>query len=83
MVFPQLINSLISVWGWRGAYLGLALLVGLTVLPVAAGLFSDRPEKFGLTTDAGLSAVRREIREEPSFTRDQALRTGVFWLLTA
>jgi hypothetical protein len=83
MVFPQLINSLISLWDWRGAYLGLALLVALTILPVAAGLFRDRPEKFGLTTDAGLPPVKREIRDEPSFTRDQALRTGVFWLLTA
>jgi MFS-type transporter involved in bile tolerance (Atg22 family) len=52
-------------------------------LPVAAGLFRDRPEKFGLSTDAGLPAVKREIREEPSFMRDQALRTGVFWLLTS
>lgn len=82
-MFPQLINSLISAWGWRGAYLSLALLVGFTILPVAAGLFRDRPEKFGLSTDAGLPPVNRGIREEPSFTRDQALRTSVFWLLTA
>src|SRR6266852_3285912 len=83
MVFPQLINSLISAWGWRGAYLALALFVALTILPVAAALFRDRPERFGLTTDAGLPPPEREIREEPSFTRDQALRTGAFWLLTA
>src|SRR5712671_3292069 len=80
MVFPQLINSLISLWDWRGAYLAIALLVAVTILPVTAGLFRDRPEKFGLTTDAGLPAVKREIQEEPSFTRDQAFRTGVFWL---
>jgi MFS family permease len=83
MIFPQLIDFLISLCGWRGAYLVLALLVALTILPVAAVLFRDRPEKFGLTTDAGLPPAKKEIREEPSFTRDQALRTGVFWLLTA
>jgi MFS family permease len=83
MVFPPLINALISLWDWRGAYLGLAVLVTLTILPVVAGLFRDRPEKFGLSTDAGLPAVKRQVREEPSFTRDQALRTGVFWLITA
>ena len=83
MVFPQLINSLISLYGWRGAYLALALLVALTILPIAAALFRDRPEKFGLTTDAGLRPVATETREEPSFTRKQALRTGVFWLLCA
>jgi MFS family permease len=83
MVFPQLIDSLISLYGWRGAYLALALLVALTILPIVAALFRDRPEKFGLTTDAGLPPVATETREEPSFTRKQALRTGVFWLLCA
>jgi MFS family permease len=83
MVFPQLIDYLISLYGWRGAYLALALLVALTILPVAAVLFRDRPEKFGLTTDAGLPPAVKELRDEPSFTRQQALRTGVFWLLCA
>ena len=83
MVFPQLIDFLISLYGWRGAYLALALLVALTILPVAAALFRDRPERFGLATDAGLPPVATKTREEPSFTRKQALRTGVFWLLCA
>jgi MFS family permease len=83
MVFPSLIDVLISLYGWRGAYLGLAGLVALTILPVAAALFRDRPEKFGLSTDAGLPLATEEPREEPSFTREQALRTGVFWLLSA
>src|SRR6266550_5978553 len=46
-------------------------------------LFRDRPEKFGLSTDAGLPPAAEDPREEPSFTREQALRTGVFWLLCA
>ena len=83
MIFPQLIDFLISLYGWRGAYFGLALLVALTILPVAALLFRDRPEKFGLTTDAGLPPVSKIAKEEPSFTRKEALRTGVFWLLCA
>lgn len=83
MIFPQLIDFLISLGGWRGAYLVLALLVALTILQVAAVLFRDRPEKFGLTTDAGLPPVLKKIQEEPSFTRGGALRTGVFGLLTA
>jgi MFS family permease len=83
MIFPKLIDSLISLYDWRGAYLALAGLVALTILPVAAALFRDRPEKFGLSTDAGLPPAAEELREEPSFTRKQALRTGVFWLLCA
>lgn len=83
MIFPRLIDFLITLGGWRVAYLVLAGLVALTILPVVALLFRDRPEKFGLTTDAGLRPHAKEIRDEPSFTREQALRTGVFWLLTA
>jgi MFS family permease len=83
MVFPKLIDFLISLYGWRGAYLALALLLALTILPVAALLFRDRPEKYGLTTDAGLPPVAATAREEPSFKRKEALRTGVFWLLCA
>src|SRR6266436_6593027 len=83
MVFPKLIDGLISLYGWRGAYLALAGLVALTILPVAAALFRDRPEKFGLSTDAGLPPAAEDQREEPSFTREQALRSGVFWLLCA
>src|SRR6185369_17968027 len=75
--------ALISICGWRGAYLVLAGLVALTMLPVAAALFRDRPEKFGLGADAGLLPDADSRREEPSFTREQALRTGVFWLLCA
>ena len=83
MVFPQLIDFLISLFGWRGAYLALAGFVALTILPVAALLFRDRPEKFGLSPDAGLALAAEEPRQEPSFSRQQALRTGVFWLLCA
>ncbi len=84
MISPKLIDSLISLYGWRGAYLALSGLVALTILPVAAALFRERPEKFGLSTDAGLPpAAEDPPREEPSFTREQALGTGVFWLLCA
>lgn len=83
MIFPKFIDGLISLYGWRGAYLALAGLVALTILPVAAALFRDRPEKFGLTADAGLLSTTENPREEPSFTRGQALSTGVFWLLCA
>jgi MFS family permease len=83
MMFPKLIDSLLSLYGWRGAYLALAGIVACTILPVAAMLFRDRPEKYGLSTDAGLSPGTKEQHEEPSFTREDALRTGVFWLLCA
>jgi MFS family permease len=83
MVFPQAIDFLISLVGWRGAYLALAGFVALSILPVAVLLFRDRPEKFGLAPDAGLVSTAEDPWPEPSFTRQRALRTGVFWLLCA
>lgn len=83
MVSPQAIDFLIALFGWRGAYLALAGFVALTILPVAALLFRDRPEKYGLSPDAGLALITNDPRPEPSFSRQQALRTGVFWLLCA
>ena len=67
MMFPQLIDSLISLYGWRGAYLALAGIVACSILPIAAALFRDRPEKYGLSTDAGLPPATENLREEPSF----------------
>jgi MFS family permease len=83
MVFPPLTDLLISAFGWRGAYVALAALVGLTILPVAALVFRGRPETYGISTDAGLTPVLTGGRKEPSFTRKEALRTGAFWLLCA
>lgn len=83
MVFPILIDALIQVYGWRGAYITLAAIVALTMVPVAAALFRDRPERFGLRPDAGFLRAPRVLRDEPSFTRSQALRTATFWVLCA
>jgi MFS family permease len=83
MVFPPVIDFLIAQYGWRGAYLVLALLIAATILPVVALLFRGRPELFGLRPDAGLPSVAGSRLEEPSFTRREALGTGAFWLLSA
>lgn len=74
MVFPHLMDELIAGLSWRGAYLAVALLLLVTLPPVVAVLFRDRPEQLGLATDAGLPPVTKNLRQEPSFTRSQALR---------
>lgn len=83
MTFPPVFNALIANYGWRGAYVGVATLIAATMLPVAMTLFKDRPEKYGMTVDAGLPPPAKVTAEEPSFTRPEALRTGAFWLLCA
>ncbi|WP_167358294.1 MFS transporter [Bradyrhizobium stylosanthis] len=83
MAFPPIFNWLIGNYGWRAAYVSVAALITVTMLPVAMSLFRDRPEKYGMTVDAGLPAIIKATAEEPSFTRAEALRTGAFWLLCA
>jgi MFS family permease len=83
MTLPPCLDFLITAYGWRGAYLGVAALVAVTMIPVAVSLFRDRPENYGLTVDAGLPALASATKDEPSFTQAEALRTGVFWLLCA
>jgi MFS family permease len=82
MVFPQLIDFLISLFGWRG----LSCTCRTCRADHSAGCrpaIRDRPEKFGLGPDAGLALTAEDPRPEPSFSRQRALRTGVFWLLCA
>jgi MFS family permease len=83
MTFPPVLNALMANYGWRGAYVGAAALMAATMLPVAMSLFRDRPEKYGMTVDAGLPPIVKMTPDEPSFTRAEALRTGAFWLLCA
>ena len=81
IAFPRAIDPLISTYGWRGAYIALAAVVLCTILPVGAALFRDRPEAFGLKPDLGLPLGGVGEWTEPAFTRRQAIRTGMFWLL--
>ena len=80
--FPPVMEALITVFGWRQAYLLLGALVGATMMPVGFWLFRGRPELLGLRPDLGREALKA-MRSEPSFTRAQAIRTGLFYTLGA
>jgi MFS family permease len=83
VVFPQVIDALIRTRGWRHAYVTLGVVVAATMLTVGLVLFRDRPERFGLSPDLGAPSQRSALRLEPVFTRAEALRTSVFWTLSA
>ena len=50
-VFPSLIELLLVPFGWRTTYVLLGALVAVTILPLGALVFRDRPERFGLVVD--------------------------------
>jgi sugar phosphate permease len=80
---PAVIGAWIGLAGWRGAWLGMAAVVGLGMAAFAWLFFRDNPEECGLHMD-GLARAATSAHEAPererAYTRSQALRTLVFWV---
>ena len=55
--FPILIETLIGAFGWRTSYVLLGGLIAVTILPIGALVFRDRPEAYGLVPD-GVAPVQ-------------------------
>jgi MFS family permease len=94
LLFPVMLTGLIAWLGWRDAWLWtgvgmLALLLPLTVFvrsrPEDMGLLpdGDTPEDGDLSIPQERTGTPQiEIEKPYSFTRSEALRTKVFWMLT-
>lgn len=81
-IFIPLATVLLEAFGWRDALRLLALLLGVTTLPLHALVLRDRPARLGLEPDgAGLRLPRQP--PETRVTTGMALRTPAFWWLTA
>ncbi|MDZ7802250.1 MAG: MFS transporter [Trueperaceae bacterium] len=84
-VFPVLIETLIGSFGWRVSYMLLGALVAVTILPIGALVFRDRPEAYGLRPDGGAPGTPDDgedapATEEVDYTPQAARRTVTFWL---
>ncbi len=85
-----LVQWLISTLGWEGAWIALGALTTAIMFP-AAFLTRRQPEDYGLQPDglpgddpppaAGIEKTNDASGLEPVWTRAQAIRTPVFWLL--
>ena len=86
VVYYPLTQTLIERIGWRDAFTVLALSGMAIVVPLGL-LLRRQPEDMGLLPDGepfgAESAARASIRERPSFTRREAMRTRTFWLMLA
>lgn len=88
---PLILSYGINAVGWRGAWLGLAVLVGLGMGLMGWLFFRDNPEECGLTMD-GVPTLPSEpisdpfnpleIHQPQDFTRREALSTLIFWATT-
>lgn len=83
-LLPPLARFLIDTVGWRGAYIGLGIMVWALIIPAALLVVRDRPEEMGLGPD-GVA-----VQEERKGPVDHRVRSGPaprvfssldFWLL--
>ncbi len=84
--FPNLINWLIPILGWRSTYMLLGVLVLLVMLPLGSLFIRNRPEDYGLPPDGSNNFLNADDAQqhtsiEEHWTLSEVLRTPTFWLI--
>ena len=87
--FPNLINWLLPIYGWRSTYIFLGIILVFVMTPLAFIFFRNHPEDYGLQPDGGESGIFRSRKRkqvptgwtEVHWTLGQAMHTSVFWIL--
>ena len=84
-LIPVLSERVIAVTGWRIAWLVLAAVTLLLVLPIAVRGLIDHPTDVGQRVDGDPEPGPDDPVPTPavSFTRTQALREPIFWVVSA
>jgi len=86
--FPNLINWLIPIYGWRATYMILGGMLWTVMLPLGLTFIRNRPEEYGLQPDGTQPrTASRDAQDnaalEDNWTLPEALRTSAFWLVGA
>ena len=88
-LFLPLITHIIEVYGWRTAVLFIILCIIAIVLPLSF-LLRHKPEHYGLFPDGQKTEERTQSNvvagtknQETGLSLKQAMRTRIFWQLTA
>jgi sugar phosphate permease len=87
LIFIPLAQFLVGQFGWRGALVILALLMGVLTIPPHLLMLRRRPADMGLNPDGEEAPPQRNAAgtsqpESISFSVTSALRSSVFWWLT-
>ena len=89
-IVPLIVSFFVSAYSWREAYLAIAALIILVVLPMAFFVFKDSPKDIGLLPDgdreSNVVGNSAEIvaNSNPSlvgFTRKEAVAQKTFWFM--
>ena len=85
-IAPQILNQVIERLEWRGAWIFLAILVGLIFALFVLLIFRDNPEDCGLEADGKMKTRRKKSRPpslpDRDYTLKEAHRTLAFWAFT-
>jgi MFS family permease len=76
-------NAVIDSVGWRAAWLVLAGVIAITVIPIGWFGMIDRPSDIGLEPDGAVVDESAVAVASDSSTRGEAVRTPRFWVLVA
>ena len=76
-LLPTYVNELVQTYGWRGAYLGLAVLPLLLGLPLSWLCFRDPPVDMKPSTLADQKTA--SVADPGSFLFSEAIRSVAFW----
>lgn len=82
-IAPLILAQLIMQFGWRGALLAMALVVGVAFPIIALIFVRNNPQECGLRIDGASSAPKEAQATLTSTTLAQARRNPVFWIYTA
>ena len=85
-VAPKILDEVIQRLEWRGAWIFLAILVGIVFAVFVIFVYRDNPKDCGCVADGKLGAVKKS-RRPPSlpdhdFTLKEARKTIAFWTFT-
>lgn len=90
--FPNLINWLIPLYGWRTTYMLLGSALVIIMAPLAWLFLRNRPEEYGLLPDGApvgqrphrsdqtAAPVSQPTLVEENWTLAEAMRTPIFWV---
>jgi OFA family oxalate/formate antiporter-like MFS transporter len=87
VAIPPAATAAVQAWGWRGAWVAIAILAAVLLYPVAAiqrrapedyGLFPDGKSREQIAAGGGHAAA---VDFATSMTRAQAVRTATFYLI--
>lgn len=82
---PIILNLLVSNYGWRGAWVVMAAIIGVGFVILSLAFFRDKPESCGLLPDGVASKDEEsfgEVRGVEDYDVREAVRTLAFWVIT-